>query len=102
MQVKQVVEFMFSGCDYHTAFPEEIDVDKKFSRAFLKEAGNENPTDYQIYIFQDLLLEFAREIAKNMPTIEPIVRADVKRRRGFEEWSEEAKALRKQAILDSF
>lgn len=86
MIIKTQVEFEFSGCDYHKKNPFGIEFGPEIGEAFLKEAGIENPTRYQSYIIRDLLLEYGREVVKGFSLLETKVRADVKARRGFEEW----------------
>lgn len=99
MKITNSIDFEFSGCDYHPPPPPGAAFGLDVARAFLCEAGTAEPTPYQLNLFRDLLLAVGREVAQQMKDIEPRVRADVERRRGYDEWSEAAIARRTQTAV---
>lgn len=98
MQINQSLDFEFSGCDYHPPPPSGVPFDHDLARAFLREAGCAEPTRYQLNLYRDLFLAFGRALAARLHEIEPEVRAEVKRRRGFDDWSAGAVAERESVV----
>ena len=86
MKIERKVDFEFSGCTYHPKEPDGMVFGTEEAATFLREAGIKTPTRYQSYLFRDLLLQIGREIAEEFDDIEDLVRADVKKRLGYEEW----------------
>ncbi len=82
MRINHAVEFEFSGCEYHPPAPAGVAFDLEMAKRLLGEAGHVDPSQYQLNMYRDLLLEFARSLAKDFRRLEPTIQEDVVRRKG--------------------